>query len=62
MVLRCNVWSPVFGTLQADTDAARHVFELATQNKPVEVEQAADPQAQSFAFKEDPSVDAQNIS
>ena len=47
--------------LQADTGAARHAFELAMQYNPVDVEQAADPQAQSFAFKEDPSVDAQNI-
>ena len=47
--------------LQADTGAARHAFELATQYNPVDVEQAADPQAQSFAFKEDPSADAHKI-
>ena len=44
--------------LQTDTGAARHTFELAMQYNPVDVEQAADPQAQSFAFKEDPSADA----
>ena len=44
--------------LQTDTGAARHAFELAMQYNPVDVEQAADPQAHSFAFKEDPSADA----
>ena len=44
--------------LQTDTADGKHAFELAKQYNPVDVEQAADPQAQSFAFKEDPSADA----
>ena len=48
--------------LQAVTGAARHMLELAMQYNPVDVEQAADPQAQPFSFKEDPSADAHKSS
>ena len=34
------------------------MFIIAKQYNPVDVEQAADPHVQSFAFKEDPSADA----
>ena len=41
--------------LQTDTADGKHAFELAMQYNPVDVEQDADPQLQSFAFTLDPS-------
>jgi hypothetical protein len=48
--------------LQTDTADGKHAFELAMQYNPVDIEQAADPQAQAFAFSEDPSMDAHKSS